>query len=453
MSPVTDTPWETLDTLLAEENWPAISEFLLELNADEHRRAFSRLSADEQENIIQHLPAEQAAELLTHLPEEQAADILEELAPADAADIIEEIPADLSADFLQEMSSEDSEEILKELDNNEDAAELRELASYDYYSAGGLMRSQFTHFREEDTIGHVLSDLGENAEKYSDRDVQYLYVLSAAGQLRGVVPLRQLVLSRRSQTLASVMIPEPATVSVDADLRALEAAFDEYKFLALPVIDTDGKLRGIVTRALVMEAAADLQTDDYLSASGIVGGEELRSMPLFLRSRRRLSWLLPNILLNMAAASIIAAHEDTLSSVIALAVFLPMVSDMSGCSGNQAVAVSMRELTMGLIRPAEFMRVLWKEGSLGLINGLVLGTVLGTIAAIWKGNLFLGLVIGSALALNTILSVLLGGLVPLLMKKLKIDPALASGPILTTCTDMCGFFLVLTLASQVLEKL
>ncbi len=222
-------------------------------------------------------------------------------------------------------------------------------------------------------------------------------------------------------------------------------------------MDAKGKLRGLVTRAAVMEATAEHQTDDYLSASGIIGGEELRSMPLLLRARRRLSWLLPNILLNMAAASIIAAHEDTLQSVIALAVFLPMVSDMSGCSGNQAVAVSMRELTMGLIRPAEYLRVLWKEGSVGLINGsvlgIVLGIVLGTIAALWQGNLYLGLVIGGALALNTVLSVLLGGLVPLLMKRFKIDPALASGPILTTCTDMCGFFLVLSIASSMLDKL
>jgi magnesium transporter len=146
-------------------------------------------------------------------------------------------------------------------------------------------------------------------------------------------------------------------------------------------------------------------------------------------------------------------YQDTLQAVIALAVFLPIISDMSGCSGNQAVAVSIRELTLGVIRPTEFLRIVWKEGMLGMINGAVLGLLLGTIAFVWKGNLYLGLVVGGALLLNTILSVLLGGMVPLLLKRFKVDPALASGPILTTCTDMCGFFLVLSLASTLLSKL
>ncbi|MFT6862408.1 MAG: magnesium transporter, partial [Akkermansiaceae bacterium] len=192
---------------------------------------------------------------------------------------------------------------------------------------------------------------------------------------------------------------------------------------------------------------------DYLKAAGIVGGEELRSMPLKHRCTRRLAWLGPNILLNLLAASVIASYEDTLQAVIALAVFLPMVSDMSGCSGNQAVAVSIRELTLGVIQPRDYLRVIIKEGLLGITNGIVLGIVLGTIATLWKGSIFLGLVVGGALALNTILSVMLGGLIPLVLKRFKADPALASGPILTTCTDMCGFFLVLNLATVVIDRI
>jgi magnesium transporter len=176
-------------------------------------------------------------------------------------------------------------------------------------------------------------------------------------------------------------------------------------------------------------------------------------MPLLTRSYRRLCWLAPNIALNLIAASVIAAYEDTLQAVIALAMFLPIVSDMSGCSGNQAVAVSIRELTLGILRPLDYLRVVVKEGLLGVINGTILGLVLGAVAALWKGNVFLGLVIGAALSLNTILSVLIGGLVPLILKRFRVDPALASGPILTTCTDMCGFFLVLNLATLAMAKL
>jgi magnesium transporter len=142
-----------------------------------------------------------------------------------------------------------------------------------------------------------------------------------------------------------------------------------------------------------------------------------------------------------------------LSSVIALAVFLPIISDMSGCSGNQAVAVSMRELSIGVISPKEVFRVLRQELSVGLINGFALGTLIGLAAFLWKGNIYLGLVVGSALMLNTILAVSIGGTVPLILKGFKIDPALASGPILTTITDMIGFMLVLSFASLALAKL
>lgn len=176
-------------------------------------------------------------------------------------------------------------------------------------------------------------------------------------------------------------------------------------------------------------------------------------MPLKVRSGRRLSWLSINIVLNLISATIIAMFTDTLEAVIALAVFLPIISDMSGCSGNQAVAVSMRELSLDLVSPREFGRVFVKESSVGLINGACLGILIGLIAWIYGSNAILGLVVGSALALNTTVAVCVGGFVPLLLKACRQDPALASGPILTTITDMCGFLLVLGLASLCLPYL
>ena len=175
-------------------------------------------------------------------------------------------------------------------------------------------------------------------------------------------------------------------------------------------------------------------------------------MPVMLRSRRRLSWLSVNILLNIVAASVIALYEDTLSAVIALAVFLPIVSDMSGCSGNQAVAVSMRELTLGR-RAHGTSSGSGARNCRSAINGLALGTLLGIAAWLWKGNLVLGAVVGLALAINTVVAVSIGGTVPLILKRLSVDPAVASGPLLTTITDMCGFFLVLSLASAAMPYL
>jgi len=176
-------------------------------------------------------------------------------------------------------------------------------------------------------------------------------------------------------------------------------------------------------------------------------------MPLLVRSGRRLSFLSLNIFLNIAAASVIVLYQDTLAAMIALAVFLPIISDMSGCSGNQAVAVSIRELALGLVRPREFVRVLVKESSLGVMNGIALGLILGVVAVLWKKNLYLGLVVGAALGLNTLVAVTLGGLLPLVLKRLRVDPALVSGPLLTTVTDMCGFFFTLYFATALLSRL
>ncbi len=448
-----DRPWEILEEHLLSEEWELAVEYLKELTPDEQRRALSRLSQEDQSAVVEHLPSATAAEVLENLPEAQAADILEYIEPAHAADILEELPDEVGADLLQEMAPEGSEAVLAELDDIEEVEHLRELTNYRWDSAGGLMTESFAAFTEDSRAGDVVQELSSNAERYADMDVQYVYIVNETGALCGVLPLRQLVLTPQNRPVKNIMLTSPVSVNVDMELDELAKTFEAKNYIGLPVVDTQGIILGVVSREAVREARAEQQTEDFLSVSGIVGGEELRSMPMHLRVLRRLSWLAPNILLNLVAASIIALYLDTIEAVTALAVFLPIVSDMSGCSGNQAVAVSMRELTLGILRPSEFMRVVWKEGILGIINGSVLGTLLGTIAGIWHQNFWLGAVIALALALNTVLSVLLGGLIPLAMKRMKVDPALASGPILTTCTDMCGFFLVLNFAGLVLSRL
>lgn len=454
-----DKPWERLQTLLDNDDSGSLAVLLESLSGEDERRALSRLSNEDQAKLVGLLSHEAAAELLEILPEEQAADILEDVSSEQAASIIGAMPEDVGADVLQEMEPEDSEAVLSEIVDPAGAERLRTLASYEWDSAGGLMSDAFASFPETSTVAEVLAELNKSAEHYSDMDVQYVYTVAADGRLAGVLKLRDLVLTGPSRQVSSVMIRNPASVSVSEPLESLAKIFDDHSYLGLPVVDAEGKLAGVVSRNAVQEAASDHLAEEFLASRGIVGGEELRSMPLATRCRRRLAWLAPNIALNLFSVTIIGMFESTLATAIVLAKFLPMVSDMSGCSGNQAVAVSIRELTLGLIRPADFWRIVSKEGLLGIINGLVLGTLVGIIASFWgilsggQFNLWLGLVIGSALAVNTLLSVVLGGLIPLLLKKLKADPALASSPILTTCTDMCGFFLVLSLAGTIIDKL
>jgi magnesium transporter len=243
----------------------------------------------------------------------------------------------------------------------------------------------------------------------------------------------------------------PVSVLPETSQDELAILFADHPFLGLPVVDNQGMLLGVVSREGVSQAELERAEHESLSRQRV--SDELRSMPTLLRSRRRLAWLSSNIVLNIIAASVISAYEETLAAVIAIAIFLPMVSDMSGCSGNQAVGVSMRELALGLTRPIDLFHVLRKELSIGIINGIVLGILIGIVAWVWKDNGFLGIVIGLALAINTLIAVSIGGTVPLILKHFGIDPAVASGPLLTTVTDMAGFFLVLSLASLFMPQL
>ncbi len=460
---MTDAPLETKETVaqalhalsaaIGAREGNAALEVIKTLDWEDQRRAVSRLSHENAETLIHILGAEDAAKLLTHLSEAQAVEIIESLPAEEAAAILDELPTEQSTNLLRELHKKDAEEIISGIPDQQDQAELRKRLEYEDGCAGSLMRGHPVTFRDTVSVGEVLGNLGEHAEDYSDRDVQYLYVVDRKSVLVGVLRLRDLVLSLRHITVSDLMIPEPLTVIDTMPLEDLAEVFERKKYFGLPVVDAEGHLLGVVPRSSVEHKTSEDNAEMFLRASGIVNGEEIRSMPLKDRCVKRLAWLGPNIVLNIAAASVIAANEATLQEVIALAVFLPIVSDMSGCSGNQAVAVSIRELTLGILRPGDFWRVIIKEGSVGIINGIVLGLLLGAIATLWKGNIYLGLTVFTALSLNTILSVLLGGLVPLFLKRLKVDPALASGPILTTCTDMCGFLLVLSIASSMLEKL
>ena len=447
-----EKPWEQLSALLETNDSKQLNAFLEMLNPADTALAVSRLSSTEQTHLLTLLHPEDAAEVIEDISDTQAANLIEDLDPLQAAAILEELDSDHVADLLGELNEEDANAIIEQM-APEEAEEARQFLSYAPDTAGGIMLSEYLDFHSDQKVQDVLDDLQANREEYAHYNVQYLYVTDAENRLLGVLRMRDLLFPSRTTKLKTLMISNPYKVNVDASLEELHNFFEEHNLFGVPVVDNESRLLGIVLPAAVKEAHQKQSTQQFLGLSGIVGGEEFRSMPLLARSGRRLSWLSLNIVLNIIAASVIALYQDTLSAVIALAVFLPMVSDMSGCSGNQAVAVSMRELSLGLIRPAEILRVLIKEASLGIINGLALGILLGGVAFIWKGNPFLGLVVGGALAVNTVVAVSLGGLIPLLLKRVKLDPALVSSPLLTTVTDMCGFFFVLSFATLVIQKL
>ncbi|MBC8318162.1 MAG: magnesium transporter [Desulfobulbaceae bacterium] len=445
-------PWERLSELITKKNNTLITTFINTLSPSETARVISRLSEDDQRLLFSLLSPEDAADVIEDIPEEQAADLVEEMPSEQAAAILEELPSDHMVDVLGEMDEDASRAILAKMDRK-DAKEARMFLEYAADCAGGLMISEFLSYKTDATIQDVLYDLQANRDEYIDYHVQYFYVVDHEEKLTGVLRMHDLLFPARKTKLSQIMISSPLNLPHKSSLKELEDFFDEHHLFGVPVVDDEKRMVGVVLSSDVEEALNKKKTKTFLRLSGVIGGEEFRTMPLLSRSGRRLSWLSMNIVLNIIAASVIALYQDTLAAVITLAVFLPMVSDMSGCSGNQAVAVSMRELSLGLVRPGELLWVLAKEARIGIINGLVLGVLLGCVAFLWKGNPWLGIVVGGALAANTMVSVLLGGMLPLVLKRLKLDPALVSSPLLTTVTDMCGFFFVLSFATAVMPKL
>lgn len=445
-------PWEQLRDAVHVGDVEGVEATLRAVPPGEFSRVLSRLKVEDLTLTMTMLEPEDAARIVEELPETQAAQLLDILEITLATELLERLASNRRAEILSRLPEQKAADVLAAM-APEEAEDARHLLEQQRDTAGDVMITEYLAYNERYLIMDLLADFRLNADKYRDFDVQYSYVVDDDERLVGVLRLREVVLALPDVPIREIMIREPLHVDVSTDLEELRRYFERHPLFGLPVVDAEGKLVGVVRRQDVERAAEDRSSRRFLEYTGILGGEEFRTLPLPTRSFRRLAWLSINVFLNVIAASVIAFYQDTIAAVIALAVFLPIISDMSGCSGSQAVAVTMRELTLGLIKPEDLFRVFFKEATLGIVNGFVLGFFLGMVAFLWKGNPWLGVVVGGALALSTLISVCIGGLIPLLLRRSGQDPALASAPVLTTLTDMCGFFIMLTFAQAALPLL
>lgn len=446
-------PWETLEKLIdldAHDRLRAFADLLppgevpytIAHLDDAHRvRLFTMLSRRD---------PEYAAHLMEHFEDEAAADIIEVLPPEQAAAIVGEMDSDDQTDVLYEINDAGAEAILDQMDPQE-AEEARERLQYEPETAGGLMITEVLRYRPDQDVDQVIFDLRRLMEDENDYESRYIYVVDEHEQLLGVITMRTLLLARKGLRLNDLMLTDPVTVKVDTSLDALEDMFDRYNFHALPVVGGDGVLQGVVKHVAVEEALGERTEEDLLKISGIIGGEELRSMPVFARMLGRLAFLLPVMLMGLVSATVIAFFEGTVQDLPIVAAFLPIVAGLSGSSGTQAVGVSIRELAMGLIKPNDYFRVLSKEIRVGILNGLVLGTILYGVVFLWQGDPWLALIVGAAFPFTSALATSLGGTMPVLLHWLGLDAATASGPLTTTMTDLCSFFIVLIFATTMLS--
>ncbi len=440
---------EQLRELFESRQWHRLAE---ELDRAEHHdllRFVLRLDPESRVELVRHLPIQPAARLLEQLPDHVSAQVLTDLPLEQAAELLDELPHDRQADLLARLTDQREAQLLAAM-SPEDAEEAEKLVAFAPDTAGGLMITEFLSYPDTARVDEVLEDLRRHAEKYARYDVQYAYVVDRNGRLVGVLRMRDLLLAPGAAPIRDIMVEDPEFVYTWTPLRELFELARSRSFFGFPVVDDHGRLVGVVRRADIEEAAEAEAGRTLLRFFGIAGGEELRTDPLPRRLGGRSMWLAANLLLDVAAASVIALYQDVLTSFITLAVFLPIISDMGGNSGSQSLAVTIREMALGLVGERDVPFVWSRELPLGLLTGLFLAAFGFTVAWLWQGDAAVGLVFAIALFANTVWAVLVGSALPLVMLRFGVDPALAANPVLTTLTDIFGFFICLECARWLL---
>jgi magnesium transporter len=405
--------------------------------------------------VFNWLDNPRAAEVLDEIHSEQARYLLDNAPPGRIADLLDRLPMDDAAEVVAEATPEQAQELLADLTRRapEDAAEVRELLSYGEKTAGRLMTDKYLRLSAAMTVDDAFAAIrqsGPEVETLTD-----LYVVEnqrGSERLLGLVNLRHLARARPGQPIAEIMVREPITVSVDTDQQEAARIIAKYDFLALPVLDKNGFLAGMVTVDDVIDVLIEEFNEDYLRMAGTDAEEMERRTPLQI-ARLRLPWLIGTMGLELLAAAVIARFSDVLRQVILLASFMPIISAISGNVGLQAAAIVVRGLDTGHVRLADWSRAVGKELTTALLMALVCGVLLGAIGAIWSRHLPFGVVIGGAMTCSMLTAGLMGTIIPMLSKRLGFDPATTAGPFETAFQDVIGFGVFLWLASLLLHWL
>ena len=424
---------ETLTRLMEPLHAADIADLLEQINTFDRSR------------LIRLYDREFDGDILSELDEGLREEVMAVLKPHILADAVREMDSDDVVDLVEDLDEPQQEAILGALDDADRVA-VQQALSYPEYSAGRLMQREVVAAPEHWTVGETI-DFIRNSDELPD---QFYHVVLVDPRMHpvGNVTLGRLMGSARSVKLADIQEEMFQTIPVTQDEEDVAYAFNQYHLISAPVVDEDGRLTGVITIDDAMAVLDDEHEEDILRLAGV--GESSLSDGVFETSKRRLPWLCVNLFTAICAAIVIAQFEDTIARFVSLAVLMPIVASMGGNAGTQSMTVAVRALATRDLTRSNAWRVIRRELSVGLLNGLVFAAVMGTIGFLWFGSLQLGLVIAAALIINLITAGLAGTVVPVTLEKLGVDPALASGTFVTTTTDVVGFFAFLGLASLVL---
>lgn len=438
----------------------------LDANREEWE-ALAAASPSDAADVIEQLPEEDAAELLSELDPTDAAEVLEEIAPELAAELIEQLPVASLAAALDEMPSEAAADLIWELDeeitddvfaamSDQAEEEVRDLLVYPPDSAGGLMTTEIASLPLGLTTGEATERIRQLREEYED--LSYVYVTDERNVLHGVISFRDLVFSRPGAPLADVMVDDPVAVDQMTDREVVADLAQRYHLLGVPVVDSAGKLVGMVTSDAVIEAIQDEATEDFAAAVG-AGVAETVYTDVGTSFRVRAPWLALNLGLALVVAFVIEQQTGIISEEPVLAALMPVIALLGGNGGNQSLAVMIRSLASDDVPDTQVAAILGRQTSVGALNGLALGALAGVIAlALTSSGIFetssepgqVATVTALAAFIVLVIGTLAGSGIPVVLRKLGLDPALAASIFVTLLTDLIGFGGFLLLAGWLL---
>jgi len=435
-----------IEAALEREDLTSAIQILEALRPADQAEVFEELDAQDRVSLLPNLNPSTSADILENLDESDAAELVASIPHESAVRIIDEMEPDEAADLLGDVSIEKAEDILAGLENPE---EVRPLLIHPDESAGGLMTSEFLALRRRMTAGEAIAAL--RAWQPEDESIYYLFVVDSLGRLCGVVSLRQLVVADPHTVVGDIMDPEVISVPAGTDQEEVARIISHYDLLALPVVDSESRLIGVITVDDVIDVMVDEATEDIQRMGGAQPLEQpyLRSKILAV-TRKRIGWLLILFITESLTGTVLRHFEDELQAVVALAFFVPLLIGTGGNAGSQTTSTIIRALALGEIKLSDALRSLWHELRVGLSLGIGMALFAYLRALTWGSSSGLALTVSLAIMIIVIWANALGAILPILASRFRIDPTVVSGPVMSTLVDATGLFIYFTIARIVL---
>ncbi|MFD2729744.1 magnesium transporter [Enterococcus camelliae] len=432
-----------LEEALQQNRLQDFRENFLDLHIYEQGQFYQSLDASKRRLLYAYLSPKELADMFDSLEDtDEMKSYLEEMRPTYAAEMLGDMYTDNAVDLMKTLPKHQLAQYLTLMDS-EEATEIKDLLHYEDDTAGSIMTTEYVAIVANQTVRSAMYVLKSQADMAET--IYYIYVIDQEERLVGVISLRDLIINDDDRMIEDVMSKRVISVHVGDDQEDVAQTFRDYDFLALPVIDYDDGLLGIVTVDDIIDVIDDEAASDYSGLAG-VNVEEVSENPVKAASRR-LPWLITLLFLGMATASLISHYEELVSEASILAVFISLITGTAGNAGTQSLAVAVRRIAINDDKEKTIWRTVIGEVLTGLVTGAITGLTIFLIVTIWKGNPILGFVIGMAMMCAITVANLAGSLIPMLMDKLGFDPAVASGPFITTLSDLTSVLIYFNIAS------